>query len=124
VVEELNAGQSLAAVARKHGLSVQGPKTLVRDQPQGFDRSIVEAVFRAPWPEAGAAVHGGVDLGSRGFAVYALTQVIEADPAKVDAETRDKARKLLAAQRGGGYYSAYRGALKQKADIKVHQDRL
>ena len=124
LVEELNAGQSLAATARKHGLSVQEPKTLARDQPQGFDRGVVEAVFRAPRPEAGRAIYGGVDLGSRGYAVYALTQVIEADPAKVDAVTRDMARQLLAAQRGSGYYSAYRGGLKQKADIKVYQDRL
>jgi len=124
LVQELNAGQSLAATASKHGLGVQGPKTVLRDQPQGFDRGVVEAVFRAPRPEEGRATFGGVDLGSRGYAVYALTRVTDADPGKVDAATRDKASKLLAAQRGNGYYTAYRASLRQKADIKVYQDRL
>ena len=124
MIKEFAAGQSLETVARKHGLKYQTPKTLLRDQPQGFDRHVVEAAFRAARPEGGKAVYGGVELGSLGYAVYAVTRLKEGDPATADAALKTKVRQLLTARRGPDYYANYRAGLKQKADIKVYQDRL
>jgi len=124
LTKDLAAGQSLQAAARKHGLPLQGPKTVTRDIAQGFDRGVVDAAFRSPRPEAGKSAFGGVELGTRGYAVYAVTQVRDGDPAKADATTKAKARSMLAAQRGNGYYADYRAGLKKKADIKIHQERL
>jgi peptidyl-prolyl cis-trans isomerase D len=124
VVKELTAGQSWDAALRKHGLRAQGAKTLSRDQAQGVDRSIVDAAFRAPRPENGKSSFGGVDLAGKGYAVYAVTRVREGDPAKADTATKDKAKRILAVQRGVGYYADYRAGLKQKADIKINQERL
>jgi hypothetical protein len=124
LVQEINTGQPLATVARKHGLTVHGPKLVTRDQPAGLERAVVDVAFRASRPEVAKAVAGGVDLGSKGFAVYAVTRVVEGDRAKVDAATREKAQRALAAQRGAGYYSSYRAGLKQKANVKIYQERL
>jgi peptidyl-prolyl cis-trans isomerase D len=123
LVQEINTGQPLATVARKHGLTVHGPKLVTRDQPAGLERAVVDVAFRASRPEGAKAVAGGVDLGSKGFAVYAVTRVVD-DSAKVDAATREKAQRALAAQRGAGYYSSYRAGLKQKANVKIYQERL
>lgn len=124
MVKELTAGESLEGVARKHGLRVQSAKTLLRDQPQGVERAIVDAAFRASRPENGKATFGGVDLPGKGYAVYAVTRVRDGDPSKTDAATIEKAKRMLSAQRGAGYYADYRGGLKQKANIKINQERL
>ncbi|HKQ31124.1 MAG TPA: SurA N-terminal domain-containing protein [Burkholderiales bacterium] len=124
IIKELATGQSLEAIARKHGLPVQGPKTVTRDLAQGFDRAVVDAAFRAPRPEAGKTAFGGVELIARGYAVYAVTRVRDGDPAKADAASKDRAKRMLTAQRSQGYYADYRAGLKKKADIKIYQDRL
>jgi peptidyl-prolyl cis-trans isomerase D len=123
LVQELGGGQSLEATARKLGLAVQGPKLVARDAT-GVDRAVVDAAFRAARPAGGKPVSGGVDLGSKGFAVYVLSRVIDGDVAKADAATREKAKRMLATQRGAGIFLSYRDALKQKADIKIYPERL
>jgi len=124
LLKDLNAGQSLEVVARKHGLPLLGPKLVLRDQAAGMDRAIVEAGFRASRPESGKPMFGGVDLGSKGFAVFALARVVDGDVAKADAQTLERARRMLTTQRGSGYYASYRAGLKQKADIEIYKDRL
>jgi peptidyl-prolyl cis-trans isomerase D len=124
MLKELHAGRALEALARQHGVKYQPPKTVTRDQAQGFDRRIVSAALRAPRPPANAPVFGGVDLGSQGYAVYAVLRVREIDPAKADAALKEKARRLLAARRGADYYANYRAGLRKKSEIKIYTDKL
>lgn len=124
LLNELTAGQRLETAARRYALPVQGPKLVTRDLAQGFDRAVVDAAFRAPRPVDGKAAFGGVELAARGYAVYAVIRVRDGDPSKVDAATKEKAKRILTAQRGQGYYADYRAGLKKNADIKIYQDRL
>ncbi len=124
LVKELASGGSLEAAARKYGLMYQPPKKLLRDLPQGVDKRVVEAAFRSRRPDAGQPGYGGVELGSKGYAVYAVSRVVDGDPAKADAAIKDKAKRLLETRRGPDYYANYSARLKQKAEIKIFQDRL
>jgi len=128
LVKELDSdqllGQSLEALARKHALAVRPAQRLLRDQPQGIDSRIVQAAFRSARPGGGKPVYGGVELGGKGYAVYAVMRVVDADPAKVDSAIREKAKRLLAAHAGPDSYANYSARLKQKADIKIYEERL
>jgi peptidyl-prolyl cis-trans isomerase D len=124
-LKELQAGQAtLATLASKAAFKLEPRKTVTRDTTKGIDQRIVQAAFRAGRPEAGKAGFVGADLGSGGYALVALVRVNDPDPAKADAATRDKARRLLSERRGAGYYAAYRAGLKQQAKIKVYPDQL
>jgi peptidyl-prolyl cis-trans isomerase D len=122
-LQELRAGASLEAVARKHGYKYMPAKTLTRRQSAGIDPRIVESAFRAPRPEGDQPVHDLVELGDQGYAVVALTRVREVS-GKVDTATQQQIRALLTMRRGADYYANYREGLRQKAEIKVYSDQL
>ena len=124
MLKDLAAGQPLEAVVRNQGLTLPAPKSVTRDLPQGIHRTVLDAAFRVPRPEAGKPAFGGVEIIGQGYAVFAVTQVRDGDPAKADAATKVKAKNILTSKRGNGYYADYRAGLKKKADIKIYQDRL
>lgn len=122
-LQELRAGGSLEALARKRGFKYQPPKTLTRRQTASVDPRIVESGFRAPRPEGGKPVYDLVDLGQQGYVVLALQRVRDA-AGKPDAALEQQARALLTAHRGSEYYVNYRAGLRQKAEIKIYPDQL
>jgi len=122
-LQELRAGASLEALARKHGFKYVPAKTLTRRQAAGIDPRIVESAFRAPRPEGGKPVHELVDLGEQGYAVLAVQSVRDAS-GKTDNATQQQIRALLSTRRGADYYANYRAGLRQKAEIKVYSDQL
>lgn len=124
LLAQLRSGASFEALATKHGLKVQGTRRVTRDEAAGADRRIVEAVFRAPRPAGGKPHYDMVELGSQGMALFALLKVEDAEPAKADAATVHKVRRMLAEQRGAGLYAGYRGSLRAEADIKIYRDQL
>jgi peptidyl-prolyl cis-trans isomerase D len=124
LLAQLRSGASLENLAAKHGLKVQGAKRVTRDETAGVDRRIVEAAFHAPRPAASTPHYDMVELGSQGVALLALLKVEDADPAKADAATVQKVRRLLAEQRGAGLYAGYRAGLRADADIKIYRDQL
>ena len=124
LVKELSAGQSLEAVAKKRGLKYVAPRMIQRDQAQAFDRRVIEEAFRAPRPESGKSIFGGVDMGVQGYAIYAVSKVKEGDPGTADTATKERARTFLGARRGSDYFGNYRARLKQKADVKIYQEKL
>ncbi|BAV34165.1 peptidyl-prolyl cis-trans isomerase [Sulfuricaulis limicola] len=122
-LQELRAGASLEAVARKHGFKYVPSRTLTRRQTGGIDPRIVESAFRAPRPEGGKPVHELVDLGEQGYALLALQGVRDAS-GKADNATQQQIRALLGTRRGADYYANYREGLRQKAEIKIYSDQL
>ena len=124
ILAQLRAGATLEGLAAKHGLKVQGAKPVTRDEAAGIDRRIVEAAFRAPRPAADKPHYDLVELGSQGVALLAVSKVQDADPAKADAATVQKIRRLLTEQRGAGMYAGYRAGLRTDADIKIYRDNL
>jgi peptidyl-prolyl cis-trans isomerase D len=123
VLQELRAGASLEAIARKHGFKYVPAKTLTRRQTTGIDPRIVESAFRAPRPEGDKPVHELVDLGEKGYAVLAVQRVRDAS-GKPDNATQQQIRALLSTRRGADYYANYREGLRQRAEIKIYSDQL
>ncbi len=123
LLAQLEQGAAFAAMAKKHGLVYQPPRLFTRETP-GLDPRLLEAVFRAPRPAPGRTAYGGVLLGEKGYVLYALSRVIEPDPAKADTTARERARRLLLSRRGAEYYSYYRLRLRQLAEVEIYKDRL
>ena len=115
-------GKSLAALAKQHGLAHQPVRNLARNDNK--DRALAGAVFSARKPEGKALVVDGVDLGGSGYAVFALHAVQDGNIAKVDKVQRDKLEDQLAKRRGTGYYYSYLSGLRQRSDVKIHNDKL
>lgn len=120
MLNELRAGTSLEAAAKKHRARYHPGKTITRLQAQGMDGRIVAAAFRAARPAEGKPVYDLVPLGERGYAVMALTRVREGN-AKADNKPL---HELLMQQRSDGYYQDYRDGLRKQADIKIYPDQL
>lgn len=123
LLKELQGDVDLNVLAKKHKLTYHPTEVLVRGQAKDVDKQIVDAVFEAKRP-VDKPVYGSVDLGGKGFAVFALNKVVEGDPAKADEAMKNKVKNLLDARRGSDYYHYYTTGLRQEADIKVYSDNL
>jgi peptidyl-prolyl cis-trans isomerase D len=123
IVLSARKGKSLVSLAKKHGLRHQATTTLTRDASKP-DARLVTAVFAARRPEGKAPVVDGLDLGSRGFAVFALYDVAEGKVAKLDEAQRKKIREQLEKRRGTEYYYNYLAGLRQTGDVTIHSDKL
>ncbi|MFQ6023390.1 MAG: SurA N-terminal domain-containing protein [Acidiferrobacterales bacterium] len=124
VVDQLRGGKRLDVVAKDKGLTVQQAKLITRLKPQAVDRRIVAAAFKARRPKAGEFVYGEVDLGDRGYAVFALTRVEEGNTEEVDEALKRRVEDTLRAREGLNYFADYLKRLRKTADIKVFADRL
>jgi peptidyl-prolyl cis-trans isomerase D len=122
-LKQLQAGETFEALAQRHGLKLPARKSVTRDS-KGSDPRVLQAAFRAGRPAPGKASYSGVDLGSQGYALVAVTRVVDADPAKIDPAAREKAKRLLAERRGAGYYASYRDGLRQQAKVRLYPDKL
>lgn len=124
MMQALNGGTSLAALAARHGLAAEPAKTLTREKTGGVDLRLIEAAFHLPRPSTKRPIYGSVALDGQGVAVFALTHVTDPDPRGADAALKERARRQLLAHRGGDYYALYRAGLRQQTEIKVFADRL
>ncbi|MBK1686806.1 SurA N-terminal domain-containing protein [Rubrivivax gelatinosus] len=90
--------------------------TVSRAQPQGLPRPIMEAVLRADPKQLPAVV--GVDLGSQGYAVVRVTQVLarEAEPS-TDAMLQQQLAQTWATAEA----MAYLDALKRRTKAEIKQ---
>jgi peptidyl-prolyl cis-trans isomerase D len=118
----LNGGEGLTMLARREHLDLHAAKMVRRDERKVVDARVVQEAFRMPRPEKGKTTFASVDLGVNGIALVALEGVRAADPKTADVALQDKARRLLAAQRGAGYYQAYRAGLRHQAKIKIYDE--
>jgi peptidyl-prolyl cis-trans isomerase D len=96
-------------------------KTVQRGAPGDLDPRAVEAVFRMPVEPLPAVA--GVDLGEQGFAIYQLVEVVPASPEAI-AERRQAIEPQLARVVSQQDLVAYIDALKQRAKIARHPERL
>ena len=124
LLARLQAGGSLAALARERGLSVVSSKPVTRRPGPGLDPRLAAAVFAAPRPAGTAPAYGSVDLGAQGVAVYALNRVEDGDPASADPALRDQVRRLLENHRSDGYFANYVEGLRYETKIRTFPDRL
>lgn len=126
VLQGVQQGKSLSQLAQAHGLAYRAPVTVTRDKirESKLNPRLLQAVFAAPQPQGGKAVHESAALSVDESAVFALLEVVPGDASKADAALRSSVLQTLRQQRGRGYYENYRNGLRKAADIKIYSENL
>ncbi len=122
-LSQLREGTPLAALAKSQALTVAGGQTITRQQPQGMEAPLVEAVFAAPRPMDGKWSYGSADV-KDGYAVYGVSVVKDGSAALADADLKNLVRRMLSDRRGREYYTGYRAGLRLETKPKLYLDRL
>ncbi len=124
LVDSLQQGEDWDAVIQKHDLqSATANITRLQQQPEP-DRTIVEAVFRAPRPAGDRPIYGGSLTPEEEYTIYRLRRVTDGDPSSADEETLERFRSLLTRRRGYDYFLSYQQGLRESAEITIFQDQL
>jgi len=120
----LQKGEPWATVTSALHLGAVG-KRFVNRQDGVAPAAIVRAAFNAPTTEISEAkpYFGGVTTEHGNYAVYAVTQVRNADPSKEPAAERNNRRRRAEVQAGNEEFSAYLGEAERTTKI-VKNDKL
>jgi len=90
-------------------------------------REILYEVFTAarPDPADGAKVYGGLTLADGGYAIFALSQVTDADPDSDEGkQAQNRIRFALRRRHGEEYYLNLVEGLRQRAEVRVYGGNL
>ncbi|MEO5558696.1 MAG: SurA N-terminal domain-containing protein [Dokdonella sp.] len=120
---ELVKGGSLDALASAQKLKVEEQKGIGREAAT-LDSALVRAVFSMPRPPTGKTGQQLVDLGGDSYALIQLDNIVDGDPAKLDAKTREAARNTLAQSAANSITTEFIAALRKATKIKLSEDRL
>lgn len=85
---------------------------------------LLDNVFAASRPKGGQKVIDGVDLGTKGFAVFALSRVTDGNPRSVASKDRDAVQEQIRRRKGTGYYYNYLTGLRRSGKVKIFYDQL
>jgi peptidyl-prolyl cis-trans isomerase D len=120
----LQKGEPWATVATALHLGAVGKRFMGR-QDGVAPAAIVRAAFTAPTTEISEAkpYFGGVTTDDGNYAVYAVTQVRNADPSKEAAAERSNRKRRAEVQAGNEEFSAYIGEAERTTKI-VKNDKL
>ena len=119
----LEGGESLDALAAGLNLEVKSEKDVGRNA-LNVDSALLKEVFAMPRPQEDKVAHTLVKLANDEYALVDLVKVVDADPASLEAPTREAARESL---RQNQSYAAMRDlvtSLRSKMKIQVFEQRL
>jgi peptidyl-prolyl cis-trans isomerase D len=119
----LQKGETLEDIAAPLKLKVEQEKGIGR-KAANLDGALVSEVFALARPQQGKPVAGMASLANDAYALIALDAVTDADPAKLDAKSREAARNQLAQGIGDEAVRGYVQSLRKSAKIEVVEDRL
>jgi len=119
----LQKGESLDQVAAVVKAKVEHEKDVGRNATN-LDGRLVAEMFKAARPAEGKSVNVEVALADSAYALAALTGVKDADPAKLDAKTREAARGQISQGYSNEAVRGFIEVLRKSADIKRAEDRL
>jgi peptidyl-prolyl cis-trans isomerase D len=120
----LQKGEALEQIAALLKLKVEQQKDIGRNAAN-LDGKLVAEVFKLPRPAAAdKPVPAEVALPGDAYALVALITVKDADPAKLDAKTREAARNQLSQGYANEVVRGFVDALRKSADVKIAEDRL
>jgi peptidyl-prolyl cis-trans isomerase D len=122
LLAELVKGGTLDAVAGAQKLKVEEQKGVGRDAVT-VDSALVKAAFALPRQQQGKPSQL-VDLGGDNYALVQLDTIVDGDPSKLDAKTREAARTTLAQGVGSSVTREFIAALRKGTKIKVSEDKL
>ena len=120
MAKALLAGQDWSGLVQQYGVQGKQEPALTRDRDLGFGGQLTASVFRMPAPASDKPSVRSVDLADRGHAVVKLNRVLDADPAKASEADRAQISSLLQSRFGAEFFTAYRKALRQRADIELN----
>jgi peptidyl-prolyl cis-trans isomerase D len=123
LLADLGKGQTLDQLAATDKLKVEQQKDIGRDAAN-IDSALVKAVFAMPRPQAGKADDRVVDLGADAYALVQLDGVVDGDPSKLDAKTKEAARNTLTQGAGASVAREFVASLRKDAKIKKSEARL
>lgn len=121
--ERLQKGETLEQIAEPLKAKVATEKDIGRNAAN-LDQALVAEVFKLPRPQEGKPSNGQVALAGDAYALVSLDAVNDADPAKLDAKSREAARNQLAQSMGNDAVRGYVDSLRKSAKIKIAEDRL
>lgn len=116
MLERLEAGESLDAVAGDFDVEVQSPGMLNRNSSD-ISPELLAGIFRAPRPVGTAPVYREALLADGGYAVFRLDRVEPGRAELVPQDARDQRKQMLARQGGSNEIAALVAEL--RADAKV-----
>lgn len=124
VIEEVQAGKTLADVATARNLPLQQQPSLQRGVPM-VDPGLMEAVFQTQPPaEGNAPTLGQSSLPGGAVAVFAVNGVTRGDPAQAPQAERDMLSNQLAQIDGINASRALVDALRGRSRVTVVEERL
>lgn len=120
---EFDKGQSLDDLAAAQKLQVEEHKSIGRDATAP-DSALVKAAFATPRPQQGKPSRQLVDLGADRYALLQLDQVVDGDPSKLDAKTREATRNTLTQGAAATAVSEFVAALRKDTKISLSEKSL
>ncbi len=123
LLAQLNKDTTLEQLAAAHKLKLEEQKGLGRDAAT-IDSALVQAAFAMPRPQAGKPDYRVVDLGGDSYALLQLDNVVDGDPSKLDAKTREAARTTLVQGAGMAVTREFIAALRKDAKIEISEKNL
>lgn len=123
LLARLQSGESRKALTGAEGVQWTEVERATRSDPN-VSRAVLRAAFRLGRPEGGAAVYGGVPIGTGDYALVAVSGVEDGDP----LATKEADRKVLQADlrrsAAASAWSNFIADVRRDAKIKTYPDRL
>jgi peptidyl-prolyl cis-trans isomerase D len=123
LLAQLGNGQTLDQLAAAQKLKVEDQKGIGRDAAT-IDSALIKAAFSMPRPQHGNTSNQLVDLGGDSYALIQLDNVVDGDPSKLDAKTRQATRNTLMQGAGAAVAREFIAALRKETKITVSEDKL
>ncbi len=123
LLAQLGKGETLDQLATAQGVKVDEQKGVGRDAAS-VDSALVKAAFAMPRPLSGKPDNKLVDLGGDSYALIQLDSVVDGDPSKLDAKTKEATRTTLAQGAGSTVAREFIAALRKQTKITVSEDKL
>jgi peptidyl-prolyl cis-trans isomerase D len=120
----LQKGETLEQISGVLKLKIEDAKDIGRNAAN-LDGKLVAEVFKLARPvSADKPIAAEVALANDAYALVGLTAVKDADPAKLDAKTREAARNQLAQGYSSDVIRGYVDILRKGAKVEIAEDRL
>jgi peptidyl-prolyl cis-trans isomerase D len=119
----LQGGEDLEKIATELGLPVSQEKAIGRNAVN-LDQNLVQGAFDLPRPAADKPSYSLVPLFGDRYALLMLDNVTDADPAAVEAPTREAARNSLAQAMADASAREFIAALRASMEIEVVEERM
>jgi peptidyl-prolyl cis-trans isomerase D len=119
---EINSIDELKTKAEEDAYSFTEETLLTRNHP-GIKRELLTAIFQATKPVNASNIEQGVEMNNGDYAIFYLTEVIQAENSEVSETEKEAAMRALSAQSGNNELSAYLASLREKADIVIPKEQ-